>query len=93
MKSAYELAMERLKADDTTPVQKLTEEQKKQLADIEAKYKAKVAEREIFLQQKLREVRTSQDFKAVAEIEKQLLSERARLEEEKEEAKERVRKG
>ena len=47
MKSAYELAMERLQK--TTPSLALTEEQKKELAEIDSKYRAKIAEKELFL--------------------------------------------
>ena len=45
MKSAYELAMERL--NKTSPTAKLTNEQKKKLAALDAEYKAKFADREI----------------------------------------------
>ena len=48
MKSAYELAMERL--EQSAPQKKLTDEQKAQIAEIESKFKAKIAEREVFLQ-------------------------------------------
>lgn len=91
MKSAYELAMERL--DKADPNQKkLTQEQKDALAAIDAKYKAKIAEREIFLTQKLIEARVASDYNAIESIEKQLVSERARLEEEREAAKEEIRR-
>ncbi len=43
MKSAYELAMERLEKEQG-PSRKLTDEQKARIADIEKKYDAKVAE-------------------------------------------------
>ena len=43
MKSAYELAMERLQK--TSPSLSLTEEQKKALAEIDSKYRAKIAEK------------------------------------------------
>ena len=43
MKSAYELAMERL--NKQSPTIKLTEKQKKGIAELESKYKAKIAER------------------------------------------------
>ena len=43
MKSAYELAMERL--NKTAPVVKVTGAQKKQLAELDSKYAAKIAER------------------------------------------------
>ncbi len=48
MKSAYELAMERL--NKTSPTVKLTDEQKKQLADLDSQCAAKIAERELLLQ-------------------------------------------
>ena len=47
MKSAYELAMERL--NKQAPTFKLSAAQKEQIAELESKYKAKVAEREIGL--------------------------------------------
>ena len=47
MKSAYELAMERL--NKTAPSKKLTDNQKKRIAELESEYKAKIADREIFL--------------------------------------------
>jgi UDP-N-acetylmuramoylalanine--D-glutamate ligase len=47
MKSAYELAMERLNKQG--PQTKVSAEQKKQLADLDSRYAAKVAERELFL--------------------------------------------
>ena len=51
MKTAYELAMERLAT--TEPERKLTDKQKKALADIDSTYRAKVAERETFLGAKI----------------------------------------
>ena len=48
MKSAYELAMERMGEDDVP----LTEDQKRKISDIETKYKAKIAERKSLLEKK-----------------------------------------
>ena len=95
MKSAYELAMERLDAKDagSAPARKLTKEQKQQLADIDQRYKAKLAEREIFLKQQLAGAREAKNAEAYVAVEKQLRSERARLEEEREDEKNKVRKG
>ena len=45
MKTAYELAMERL--GRASPLAKLSEEQRKALAELDSVYKAKIAEREI----------------------------------------------
>ena len=47
MKSAYELAMERL--EKQSPAVKVTDEMRRALAEIDASYKAKIAEREVFL--------------------------------------------
>lgn len=49
MKSAYELAMERLGGES----KELTEEQKSALADIDSRMKAKTAETEIMFDQQL----------------------------------------
>ena len=93
MKSAYELAMERLEKDDPEAVQTLTEEQKRRLAEIDEDFKTRKAEREVFLQGKLEEARASGDAESVQQLERQLADERERIEEEKEAAKDEVRKG
>lgn len=93
MKSAFELAMERLQKEDPDGGVSLTEEQKAELADIDQKYKAKIAEREVFLASKLKEARASRDADAVNQLEKQLRNERLRLEDERESKKNLVRKG
>jgi hypothetical protein len=90
MKSAYELAMERL--SKSAPTVKLTGEQKKKLADLESRYSAKIAEREIFLKDELAAAAAKGDFEAVAQLEKQLVSARKSLQSELEEKKEKVRK-
>jgi competence protein ComEC len=92
MKSAYELAMERLAKSDPSTNRPLTAEQKSRLAEIDRVYKGKLAEREIFLKKQLDDVLASQKFEELDKIKQQLASERARLEEEREEEKERVRR-
>lgn len=92
MKSAYELAMERLEASDSETSKPMTDEQKNRLAEIDTIYKGKIAEREIFLKGTLVEAQTNQKWEEVELIEKQIQSERTRLEEEREEKKEKVRK-
>jgi len=92
MKSAYELAMERLAASDPDAAgPSLSDAQKAELQDIDSRYKAKIAEREVFQQKQLNEARAQGDGEALQQLEKQLRNERARLEDEKEAAKERVR--
>jgi len=89
MKTAYELAMERL--NKTGPAPKLSTEQKKALAELDSKYTAKIAEREIFLKGELERAAARNDFEAYQQLEKQLLSDRKALQAEMEEKKEKVR--
>ena len=92
MKSAYELAMERLKTSDPDAGPPLTTEQKARLADIDRVYRGRIAEREIFQQKQLDEAQAAQNAEEAAKIKKQLTSEKARLEEEREAEKEKVRR-
>ena len=93
MKSAYELAMERLAQSDPTVGKTLTPEQKARLAEIDRVYKGKTAEREIFLQERLEAARAADKADDVEKIKRQLTNERARLEEEREAEKDKVRRG
>jgi flagellar motor component MotA len=88
MKSAYELAMERL--EKSAPTRSLSAEQKAELADLDNRYRAKVAERRIFLEDQLRQ---ATDPVSREEIRRQLVAEVSRLEEELEEKKNRIREG
>lgn len=92
MKSAYELAMERLAKSDPSN-QPLTAEQKQRLAEIDRVFQGKIAEREIFLKQQLDAALAKQEFDEADKLRKQIASEKARLEEEREDEKERVRRG
>ncbi|MDB6114366.1 MAG: hypothetical protein JWQ62_1311 [Lacunisphaera sp.] len=92
MKSAYELAMERLAKSDPA-AKPLTAEQKARLAEVDRVYQGKAAEREIFLKQQLDAALAAQNFDEADKIRKQMSGEKARLEEEREAEKERVRKG
>jgi len=89
MKSAYELAMERLKK--VSPSIALTEDQKKELADVDSLYRAKIAEQELFLKNQIRNVQTAGKLKEVESLEKQLASEIRRLQNEGEAKKEKLR--
>ncbi len=89
MKSAYELAMERLaKAKPSRP---LTDAQKAELADLESLYKSKIAEREIRFQDDITAAESTGDPDKVIELRRQLAIEKAKLEEEKENRKARIR--
>ena len=91
MKSAYELAMERLKSEDSEVSKPLTDEQRRQLAEISIRYKAKMAERDIFLQKQLRDAEASGNFVESEQIRKQMALEKERLQVEMEEKKDKVR--
>ncbi len=92
MKSAYELAMERL-AKSEPAARPLTPAQRGRLAEIDRVYQGKIAEREIFLRQALEKALAAQQAEEVAKIQKEMASEKARLEEEREAEKDRVRAG
>lgn len=89
MKTAYELAMERL--NKTAPTVKLTDEQKQQLAELDSKYAAKLAERELFIKGELAQAVAKGDYTAMEQLEKQLTSDRRSLQAELEEKKDQVR--
>ena len=91
MKSAYELAMERL--NQQAPSVKLTAEQKAKLADLDSLYKSKIADREILVKGQIEKAVDKGDYEAVEQLEKQLLSDRKSLNAELEERKDRVRQG
>lgn len=87
MKSSYELAMERL--NKNAPTVKLTGAQKKQLAELDSKYAAKIAEREIALNGEI--AKAADDFEKEESLREQLATERKKLQAELEEKKEQVR--
>jgi Spy/CpxP family protein refolding chaperone len=89
MKSAYELAMERLQKD--APAVKLTDEQKGQLAEIDSQFRAKIAEKELFLKEQIGKAISAGKFDEVEQLQQQLASETRRLEEDRESRKEKLR--
>ncbi|MGD0614937.1 MAG: hypothetical protein ABSA69_05780 [Verrucomicrobiota bacterium] len=91
MKTAYELAMERL--NKTAPSVKLTPGQRKELAELESQYAAKIAEREISLGAEIDRMAVSGDAEKTAQLQQQLVRERRALQAGLEEKKEKVRAG
>jgi hypothetical protein len=89
MKSAYELAMERLEKNH--PTVSLTDAQKKEIAEVESSFKAKIAERELFLKEQILKAQTAGSFEEVESLEKQLAVEVRRLQEDCEAKKEKLR--
>lgn len=89
MKSAYELAMERL--NKQSPALTLTKEQKKQLAELDSRYAARIAEREIGMKTAIDHAASEGKFDEVQELEQQLIAEKKKIQAELEEKKEQVR--
>ena len=83
--------MERLEKDQPTIA--LTSEQKEQLADIDSTYKAKIAEKELLLGDEIRKAKAAVNFEEIEKLEKQLTLEIARLREDCEVKKEKLRAG
>jgi len=89
MKSAYELAMERLAKNQ--PIVTLSDDQKKRLADVDSTFKARIAEKELFLRDQIRTAQSAGKFEEMESLEKQLASEIRRLQEDCEAKKEKLR--
>jgi hypothetical protein len=89
MKSAYELAMERL--EKASPSVSLTGDQKKEIAEVDSVYRAKTAEKELFLKDQIRKAQLAGKIEEVESLEKQLVSEIRRLQEDCEAKKQKLR--
>ena len=89
MKSAYELAMERL--EKTSPSISLTEDQKKEIAEVDSVYRSKIAEKEVFLKDQIRKAQIAGNLEEMQSLEKQLALEIRRLQEECEAKKAKLR--
>jgi hypothetical protein len=88
MKTAYELAMERLSKN--APTVKLSGAQKKEMSELESKYAAKIAEREIALKEGI--IKTAGDLEKEELLRQQFVADRKNLQAELEDKKEQVRK-
>jgi hypothetical protein len=89
MKSAYELAMERL--EKASPSISLSENQKKEIAEIDSTFRAKIAEKELFLRDQILKAQGAGNFEEAESLEKQLASEIRRLQEDCEAKKDKLR--
>lgn len=93
LKSAYELAMERLKradAESGVEPRRLTDEQKTAIADLRRFYEAKLAEQELLHQSALRKIL---DHEARTVLEEEYHRDRARLVRERDAKLETIRSG
>jgi hypothetical protein len=89
MKSSYELALERL--NKTAPTVKLSDAQKKQLAELDSKYTAKIAEGEIALKGEIAQATATGDAEKVESLRQQLNHERKKISADLEDKKDAVR--
>ncbi len=89
VKSAYELAMERL--SKSSPSRKLNEEQKSRIAEIESISKARLAQAELAFQERLKAFLESGDFEKAETARAEYQAERAKIESDREGKKARVR--
>jgi hypothetical protein len=87
MKSSYELAMERMGGNDKP----LNEEQKAKIAEIDSKYKAKIAERKIFLEKSVQDAIAKGDISEADEARQILAQEISKLEAKADSEKEKIR--
>jgi len=90
MKSAYELAMERL--NQANPLPKLTAKQKRDLAELDSKYAAKIAELEIGLNGQMAQAAAEGNFEEQGRLQQQLARERQALHAKLEEQKDQIRR-
>ena len=81
--------MERLAKDQ--PIVALTDDQKKQLAEIDSQFKARMAEKELFLKGEIAKAQGAGKFEEIESLQKQLTSEIKRLQEDCETKKEKLR--
>jgi len=91
MKSAYELAMEKL--EESNPQPKLTDKQRQAIAEIDDKFKAKIAEKEVFLSDQISKAMEAEQYEEIPALEEQRSRELQRLRNECEEEKERIHSG
>jgi len=89
MKSAYELAMERL--EKKAPSVALTAEQKAQIAEVDSTFKARIAERELFLKGEINKAQNAGNLEEAESLQKQLTIDVRRLQEEAEARKDKLR--
>ena len=96
LKSAYELAMEKLRARDkeqgiTDAGAALTDDQKARIAEVRTQTKAKLAELEILWKPQREKLLYGGDPEALAKAEQAYVAERSRVEEKAEASIEKIR--
>lgn len=73
------------------PPEKLTPKKKAALAEVDARYQAKIAEKEILMRQQVEAARMSGDSEAVATLSRMMAEERGKIEADREKEKAKIR--
>ena len=89
LKSALELAMERLEGDGAE-APKLSAAQKTRIKEIEQRYEAKIAERKITLESEIRAAVMANELERAQELQQALMTEPAELRQKMEAEKQKV---
>ncbi|MCZ6486143.1 MAG: hypothetical protein O6826_10640 [Acidobacteria bacterium] len=91
LKSAWEVALEKMEGREDLAVEKLTTEQKQAIRQIRQNYKARLAEAEISTQTQSKKVVESGKFDEVEKIQQHLVDDKQRLNREMEQEIEKIR--
>ena len=92
LKSAWEIALEKMEAQGGMEAEKLSEEQKSAIAEIRKQHQAGVAEAEISTQSHLRKALESGAMDEVEKMRQRLLLDKERLHNDMEKKIEKIRK-
>ncbi len=93
LKSAWEIALEKLEAGGESKIEKLSAEQKEAIAETRRKYKARIAEAEINSATRIKEALGSGQVDQIRVLQEELPLERKKLEDRMESKVERIREG
>jgi len=92
LKSAVELALEKLDREMGESLPHLTDEQKGAIADLRSKYQARIAEVEIASQGKIRKAMAAGDYEAISKVQAEMAAEKRRLEETRDREIQKIRR-
>ena len=93
LKSAWEIALEKLQGEEGEQVQELSDAQRESIASTRRKYRARIAEKELETQGRVARATQSGKFHQIEALHSQLAAERKRLEEKMENAVQEIRDG
>ena len=93
LKSAWEIAQEKMETGGEARIEKLSAEQKEAIAETRRKYRARIAEVEINSAARIKEALESGQMDQVRVLQEELPLERKKLEDRMESKVERIREG